>query len=275
MRKTQIIVGVLLVAILLVLGACAPAEFEVISLVSEPSEVVAGETVSVTAVVKNTGGSEGTYVVMLTLDGVTIETKEVAITPGSSKTVTFSMVKDAPGTYEIGVAGLSLSLVVKPAPTLPEADFFLTLETELVGNKLTISGETNLPDGSRLGVSVYRLYRCEGETEWYVGDLAYDHTATVENGDYSDVVICSEKWYDDLSRIFRNTGNPPIVEVSDKLSVGVIFTPKRQQPGSVYEILGTNAENLKGDQVEPVKGFGETFYILEANAEVYFPFSPE
>lgn len=124
MRKTLIGVGTLLVAILLVLGACTPAEFEVISLVSEPSEVVAGETVSVTAVVKNTGGSEGTYVVMLTLDGVTIETKEVAITPGSSKTVTFSMVKDAPGTYEIGVGELSSTFTVKERLSDPKDDLF-------------------------------------------------------------------------------------------------------------------------------------------------------
>lgn len=127
MRKTQII-GIPLIIVLLVLGACAPAltpaEFEVISLVSEPSEVVAGETVSVTAVVKNTGGSEGTYVVMLTLDGVTIETKEVAITPGSSKTVTFSMVKDTPGTYEIGVGELSSTFTVKERLSDPRDDLF-------------------------------------------------------------------------------------------------------------------------------------------------------
>ncbi len=163
-----------------------------------------------------------------------------------------------------------------PAPKPPEADFFLTLETELVGNELTISGETNLPNGSLLGVSVNRLYKCESDPEWYVGDVAPDGTAIVENGKYSDVAVIDESWYDYLSRFFRNTGNPPIVEVSDELSVSVIFTPKREQPDSVYEILGPNAENLKGEQVESVENaLVGTFYILKANAKVYFPFTPE
>jgi hypothetical protein len=97
-----------------------PAEFEVISLDIEPSEVVARETVTITAVVGNTGGSEGTYVAVLAVDGITVETKEVAITSGSSKVVTFSLVKDAAGTYEIGMGGLSSSLVVKEKLVITE-----------------------------------------------------------------------------------------------------------------------------------------------------------
>lgn len=112
----------ILVLAALILPACAeeeapvtptPAEFEVISLDITPPEVEAGETVSITVVVENIGGSEGTYAVMLTVDGATVETKEVAITPGSSKVVTFSLVEDAPGTYEIGIGELSSSLTVK------------------------------------------------------------------------------------------------------------------------------------------------------------------
>jgi hypothetical protein len=126
MRRTLIILGTLLVTTLLVLGACAPApapaEFEVISLVIKPTEAVAGETVSITAVVENIGGSEGTYALMLTVDGVTVETKEVAITPGSSKVVNFSLVKDASGTYEIGVGELSSSLTVKEKLVIKEIE---------------------------------------------------------------------------------------------------------------------------------------------------------
>jgi hypothetical protein len=124
--------GILLVVILLVFGACAPtstpaptpppspAKFEVVSLDIKPPEVMVGEAAGITAIVENTGGSEGTYAVILTVDGVTVEAKEVAITPGSSKVVTFSLVKDAPGTYEIGVEGLSSSLVVKEELVITE-----------------------------------------------------------------------------------------------------------------------------------------------------------
>jgi len=143
MRKTQII-GVLLITLLLVLGACAPAptpapeetpaptptpapapapaEFKVISLDVVPPEVMAGEAVSITAVVKNIGGSEGTHAVILAVDGVTVEIKEVALTPGSSRVVTFSLVKEAPGTYEIGIGELSSSLVVKKELEINEVE---------------------------------------------------------------------------------------------------------------------------------------------------------
>lgn len=78
-----------------------------------------GKTVSITAVVNNIGGSEGTYAAMLTIDGVLVEAKEVAITPGGSKVVTFSLAKDTPGTYEIDIGGLKSTLMVKEEGQLP------------------------------------------------------------------------------------------------------------------------------------------------------------
>jgi len=106
----------LVLPMLIPLGACAkplPAAFEVTSLDITPPEVVAGETVNITAEVKNTGGSEGIYTVVLTIDGATVETKEVTLAAEVSKTVTFSLVKDTPGTYQVGIGGLTSSLTVK------------------------------------------------------------------------------------------------------------------------------------------------------------------
>ena len=92
-----------------------PAEFEVISLDVEPQEIMMGEAVTITAEVENTGGSEGTYSAVLAVDGVTLETKDVAITPGSSEVVVFSLLEDTPGTYEISIGELSLNLLVENA----------------------------------------------------------------------------------------------------------------------------------------------------------------
>jgi hypothetical protein len=114
MRKSSWVFIALLVSAMVTIPACkAPAEFEVVSLDIVPAEVTAGETVSVTAEVRNTGGSEGVYTAILTVDGVEMETKEVTITPDASKTVTFSLVKDTPGTYQVGIGGLTSSLTVK------------------------------------------------------------------------------------------------------------------------------------------------------------------
>ena len=120
MRKS-LWASVLLVAIVLtVSSACkAPAEFEVTSLDVAPPQVTVGDTVRVAAEVKNIGGSEGTYTAILTVDGVEIETKDVAVAPGATEAVTFSVVKEEAGSYQIAMDEMSSSLVVKEKePTL-------------------------------------------------------------------------------------------------------------------------------------------------------------
>jgi len=100
----------------------APAEFEIVSMNIKPMIAVAGETVSITAVVKNIGGSEGTYAAMLTMDGVLIDANEVAITPGGSKVVTFSLVEEISGTYEISIGDLTSTLTIGEELVLKEIE---------------------------------------------------------------------------------------------------------------------------------------------------------
>jgi len=90
-----------------------PAEFELTSLHIEPEETAVDETVNITVVVENIGGSEGIYTAILTVDGGPVDAKEVSITAGSSEVITFSLVEDTPDTYEIGIGGLKSTLTVK------------------------------------------------------------------------------------------------------------------------------------------------------------------
>lgn len=124
MKRLLAVVGsicLILVLVALLIPACGgdgdsgtppPADFEVVSLDVEPSAVAVGETVTITAVVENSGGSEGTYNAVLTVDGATIDTRATSIAAGASETVTFSLVVDEAGTYEIGVGELSSSIIV-------------------------------------------------------------------------------------------------------------------------------------------------------------------
>jgi hypothetical protein len=113
----------LILAMLIIPCACAkPAAFEVTSLNVTPPEVMTGETVNITAVVENTGGSEGTYTAVLTVDGATVETKEVVLAAEESKTVSFSLVKDTHGTYQVGIDGLTSSLTVKQKMVAKEVE---------------------------------------------------------------------------------------------------------------------------------------------------------
>jgi hypothetical protein len=94
-------------------GACTkPAAFEVTSLNISPSEVTVGETVSIAAEVSNIGDSAGTYNAVLTVDGATVETKDIALAAGASQMVTFSLVKDTPDTYQVSIGELTSSLTV-------------------------------------------------------------------------------------------------------------------------------------------------------------------
>ena len=118
MRKFLIIAAVLF-AVAVVLPACKasvgvrPAQFEVTFLDVTPSEVIVGETVSVTSDVRNVGGSEGVYTVVLTVAGVKVEAMDITLAPGTTQTVTFSLIKNEAGTYKIAVGELSSSFTVK------------------------------------------------------------------------------------------------------------------------------------------------------------------
>ena len=110
--------------------APAPAAFTPSSLKLSPVEVNIGDEVTISLFVVNTGGKSGSYEVTLKVDGVVAATKEVTVSAGFSKEVTFTISKDIAGTYSVDVNGLTDSFTVKeeevavtPAqPISPPAD---------------------------------------------------------------------------------------------------------------------------------------------------------
>lgn len=83
----------------------APASFAVSDLSVTPSEVISGEKVTISALVTNTGGSEGSYTVVLKIDGLEEARQDVTLGAGKSKTITFITSKDKEGTYTIDIDG--------------------------------------------------------------------------------------------------------------------------------------------------------------------------
>lgn len=69
---------------------------------------------TVTAEVKNTGGTEGSYTVELKINDVTEKKETVSVPPESSTMVTFVISRDSAGTYKISLDGMSQQLIVKP-----------------------------------------------------------------------------------------------------------------------------------------------------------------
>lgn len=77
---------------------------------------MAGETVTVVALLENSTSTENAYTVTMTLDGVGADTTEVVVSPGGSTEVAFSFSASVAGTHEIGVGQLSCPLVVREPP---------------------------------------------------------------------------------------------------------------------------------------------------------------
>jgi len=139
-----LLIGLVLMALILPCACAKPAlppssaEFEISSLVITPTEAVPAEPVTISVNVNNTGESEGAYPITLTLNGVKAQTKVVKVAPESTEKVSFIVTKDEPGTYNVGVNGLSGTLSVSPI----SVPIYSNPQTYRVIRTLTIQNET-------------------------------------------------------------------------------------------------------------------------------------
>jgi hypothetical protein len=115
-----------------------PAAFEVSDLSISPASTQAGEPVSISFIVTNTGDEEGTYTVTLKVNGEVEATREVTLAGGAEASLTFTVIRENAGTYEVEVDGLSgsFTLISPPPPVeLEPAEFvivsFLITPTEV------------------------------------------------------------------------------------------------------------------------------------------------
>jgi DNA-binding beta-propeller fold protein YncE len=90
-----------------------PANFVISHLAIEPTEVDAGTPFTITVNVTNTGDLVGQYDVELEVAGEIVDTEGVVLKGGKSRTVTFELSEEDPGTYTITVNGQTGSVTVK------------------------------------------------------------------------------------------------------------------------------------------------------------------
>jgi len=101
--------------------ASAPASFAISDLSITPSKVRPEEQVTISALVINTGGSEGIYTAALEINGAEEARKEVTLGAGKSETVTFTIMKETEGSYTVNIDGETGGFDVIPlAPPTPE-----------------------------------------------------------------------------------------------------------------------------------------------------------
>ena len=92
-----------------------PADFQISDLQVTPSEVEAGEEVTVSVKITNVGRQTGSYTLQLLINQTTEETKTVTLEEGGSDTTEFKIIKQTPGTYNIEIDGLVDEFTVKEA----------------------------------------------------------------------------------------------------------------------------------------------------------------
>lgn len=90
-----------------------PASFSVSNLIISPDRVKQGESVTISAMVTNSGEVSGTYSVVLKIKGTVEAVEEVHLGPNSSERVTFNVVKNTPGFYNVELEGLVGRFVVE------------------------------------------------------------------------------------------------------------------------------------------------------------------
>lgn len=137
--------------------------FKVSSLSIEPTVAEEGEQVRISVTVTNIGNVEGTYTVMLKINGETLSTRDVTLKAGKSTTVSWSTSPSwTAGTYNVEVNGLTGSFtIIKPSETTPEMDSKISISASpssiKVGESTIISGSVSQPQG-RANVTIqFRL----------------------------------------------------------------------------------------------------------------------
>ncbi|MDP2917566.1 MAG: CARDB domain-containing protein [Dehalococcoidia bacterium] len=78
-----------------------PAAFTLSSLSISPAKVMVSETVDISIVITNSGGQSSSYEVTLRINGQVEEIKDITLLAGSSEQVSFTVVRDAAGSYSV------------------------------------------------------------------------------------------------------------------------------------------------------------------------------
>ena len=102
-------------------GMSGPSRIQLQYLSVRPQQTVAGQPVTITTNVVNTGYEAGSYNVILTINGQVEESRMVSVGAQGTQPVKFTVTKAQPGTYTINIGDQKSSFVVAGAGSSPRA----------------------------------------------------------------------------------------------------------------------------------------------------------
>ncbi|MEA2087108.1 MAG: hypothetical protein U9O91_03315 [Candidatus Caldatribacteriota bacterium] len=139
--------------------------------------------------------------------------------------------------------------------------------------KVKINIDTNFPDGTNLHIWVKRIYYQGGNlSEKYAGEI-FAKDVSVKNGKIELLIdIDDSGWYNEYYRKAEEYKDiidmPGVTHTSKEIEISVLFTPKRDQPKDILEILGYNGEFIKGPGVDESGNFNT--YRVSTSLEIPF-----
>lgn len=131
----NLLLVILMLSLVVVAGGCG-AKFQLSSLEVSPEVCCAGDTVTVSATLDNTGGAEGDYAAELLVDGAIEQMQNCTLEPGSSQSLLFTLMKSEPGKYVVQLGELTASFTVLEVNNLK-----VSPSEVMVGEALTVSAE--------------------------------------------------------------------------------------------------------------------------------------
>jgi uncharacterized membrane protein len=111
-----------------ILPLVPPADFQISEFDVTPSEVEAGEEVTISVQITNVGGQTGSYTLPLIINQTTEDTETVTLEKGASTTAEFKITKQTPGTYNIEIDGQIYEFTVKAASSNGEPSNLIPVE---------------------------------------------------------------------------------------------------------------------------------------------------
>ena len=260
----------------------APAAFTISALTVSPAEVLAGQPVTINALVTNSGETAGDYEAVLEIEGKAVDRQKVSVPARSAKTVSFTTSLETAGSYTVRVNGLSgtLKVTAPQGAVLPRfSNLTISSSPALIGQEVTISVEVSNPgsaplsyrvalkvDGKVMQTQEVALPAGESRQVNFLLKPEFAGTLKVEVEGLSgtlEVKMPPSAASFSLSRLRLSTER---VLAGDKVVVGAVVTNSGDLPG-VYNL----EFRVKGRVVEtktiPVEG--------HASREVSFTFTPE
>ncbi|MFZ7138423.1 MAG: CARDB domain-containing protein [archaeon] len=242
----------------------SPAEFQVTNLSLDSEWVQVGDSVQISADVKNIGDLSGNYSVVLIIDDVAVESTDVQLSGGEATKVSFTRTEQTEGMYTVTIDDLTKSLKVTTEKPTKEASLKIdnivtSRQVAGIGELVTVTVTcTNTGDVS--GDFTIELFVNDVKQETKIISLDGEETTTT----YFDFSKSTEGEYvvkvEDKTATYSVSANAPEAQPAAFEITDLTVNPSLVTDNEVVQISAkvTNVGEITGDYTVNLKIDGTT-----------------